>query len=161
MLVMHGVPSCWPKYWPMWREAMQCSIQKLRIALIGMRQREVVFRLGMREAGRIEVEAVLIRLRPVDPRAEMFRLQFVAIDLAPAGFRIHRVQIQAMLARQQAVHLIEIAAQLIGRARLAGIVARGRDAAAEAAVEILEAAHIVALPAVQADAARSLSVCSA
>ena len=57
----------------------------------------------------------------------------------------------------QTVGLVEIAAKLFRGARLAGIVASGHDAAAKAAFGILKAAHIIALPAVQADSDRAES----
>ena len=56
-----------------------------------------------------------------------------------------------MLARDQAVRLVEVLAQLLGGARLAGVVAGGRQPAAQRTAACLEAAHVIALPAVQAD----------
>ena len=54
-----------------------------------------------------------------------------------------------MPARDQAVGLVEIAAQLISRAGLAGVVARGGDSTRQLAAG-LEASDVIALPAVQA-----------
>ena len=116
---------------------------------VGVRQRKAAVGLGMREQRRVEVQAVFVRRGPTDPVRKVLRAQLMAIDLAAMGFGVHGVQAQAMRTGDQAVHFIEIAAQFIGCARLAGVVARGRDTAAKAAIEILEAAHIVALPAVQ------------
>ena len=60
------------------------------------------------------------------------------------------MQVQAMLAGQKRENLVQILPQLRQRARLAGIVARGLDAAAsEARFGIFKTADIVALPAME------------
>ena len=56
-----------------------------------------------------------------------------------------------MLARNEAIGQVEVAAQLGGVARLARIVPGGRDAARQCGVRRFEAGHVVALPAVQAE----------
>ena len=151
MLVTHGVPSSLAEVLADLARGDAVLDPEVADAGVGLRQGEAARRLRMREAGRVEVQAVLVGLGPIDPVREMLRAQLVAIDLAAAGFGVHGVQVQAMLARDQAVDLVEIAAQLVGGARLAGIVARGRDAAAQLAADVLEAAHVIALPAVQAE----------
>ena len=119
MLVMHGVPVRAEELADLARGDAVLD-PEVADRLVGMRQREVSVRFGMREAGRVEVEAVLLPSAQLTQFAEMFRAQFVAIDFAPVGLRIHRVQIQAMFPRQQAIHLVEIAAQVIGVRALPG-----------------------------------------
>ena len=77
--------------------------------------------------------------------------QGVPLDRHTAGFGIDRVQVQAMAARDQAVCHVQVAAQLVGGARFARIVARGGDTPAQLGVGGLETAHVIALPAVQAE----------
>src|SRR5262249_52590155 len=59
------------------------------------------------------------------------------------------VQVDAVPAGDQVQRLVQVGAQLVGVARLAGVVAGGLDAAAGQADVVLEAPDVVALPAVQ------------
>ncbi len=118
---------------------------------VGAGQGEAVLRERVREAGRVEVHAAPGRLRPVDPAGEVLGAELVALDLLAARLGVDRVQVQAVRAGDERVGLVEVRAQLVGVARLARIVARGRDPAGELAAGVLEAADVVALPAVQAD----------
>ena len=80
----------------------------------------------------------------------MARLDRVALHLF-VGFEVDGVQVQAVRAGQQAVDHVQVAAQLVGVARLAGVVAGGGDPAGQFAAGVLEPADIIALPAVQGD----------
>ena len=84
---------------PMRRQAMPWSIQNVRDRRVGVREREVVGGLGMREVGRVEVEADAERLCPVDPAGEMFGADFVALDVLAAELAVERVEVEAMLSR--------------------------------------------------------------
>jgi hypothetical protein len=61
------------------------------------------------------------------------------------------VQVQSVGPRQQRIYNVEVFAQLIRRARLAGVISRRRDSASQVTAWILEAAYIISLPAMQAD----------
>ena len=50
----------------------------------------------------------------------------VAVDLFSAGLGVHGVQVQPVPAGDQAEGLVQVGAQFVGRARLAGIVAGGQ-----------------------------------
>ena len=65
-----------------------------------MREREIVRRLRMGEAGRVEVEPDPERLRPVDPAGEMLGADRIAIDAPRAELSVERVQVEAMGARE-------------------------------------------------------------
>ena len=82
---------------------------------------------------------------------EMLRLDFVPIYFLPAELAVERVQVQTMFARNQRECLIEIGAEFVGRAGFAGIISGGNNAARKRAAEILKAAHVIALPAMQRD----------
>ena len=56
-----------------------------------------------------------------------------------------------MLAGNERERAVQVGAQFAERARLARIVARDGEAAAEFLAALLEAAHVVALPAVHGD----------
>ena len=97
-------------------------------------QGKAVVGQGMREEGGVKVDAVVVLLGPVDPAGKMLGLELVALDLLAAGLGIDGVQVQPVRAGDQAVGLVQVAAQLVGVARLAGIVAGGGDAAAQLGV---------------------------
>ena len=118
---------------------------------IGAGEREARRGLRVREARRVEVDAVVVGPGPVAPGGEVLGPQLVAVDALAAGLGVHGVQVEAMRAGEQLVDLVEVGAQLVGRARLAGVVSGGRDAARERLARVLEAADVVALPAVQAE----------
>jgi hypothetical protein len=74
--------------------------------------------------------------------------QFITFDSAP-GLGIAGVQIQPMLSRQEAHHLVHVGPQLVGRARFSRICSGRHYAAAGQTVAGLEAPHVIALPAMQ------------
>ena len=119
--------------------------------LSALGKREAVGRLRVREEGRVEIHADLLALGPIDPALEMLRLDLVAIDAAAAELAVEGVQVEAVLAGDQREGLVQVGAKFLGRAGLAGIVARDREAAAEFFARVLEAADVVALPAVERD----------
>src|SRR5207247_4235268 len=86
---------------------------------------------------------------PDEPGGEVFGAEPIALDGPAAGLGVDGVQIDTMFTWQEAQSLVEISAQLLGVAGLAGIVAGGLDAATGQALVVLEAADVVALPAVQ------------
>ena len=140
------------------RQAIPWSIQNRRIALIGVGQGVAVGRQGVGEIGRVEVHADPPGLRPVDPVLEVLGLERVALDLPAAGLGIAGVEVQAMRAGQERQRLVQIGSELVGRAGLAGIMAGDRQAAPELLARILEAADVVALPAMERDRDRSTAV---
>ena len=116
----------------------------------GKRQRVA---LGVGEEGGVEVAAQAPRLAEVHPLLKMLRLEPVAVrPLALVEDRVAGVQVQLRPAGDEGQHLVEVGHQLLGRAGAAGVVAGGLDAAGQRRVGIgVEAAHIVALPAVEGD----------
>ena len=76
----------------------------------------------------------------------MFRRDLVPLDFLAAGFQVNGVQAEAVLAGDETERLGGVGAEFVGRARPAGIIARGHDAAGKFAAP-LEAGHVVALPA--------------
>jgi hypothetical protein len=124
---------------------------ELADVFVRVRQREAVGRLGMREAGGVEIQADADFLGPVNPVLEMLRLDFVAVHFLAAELAVERVQVEAVLAGNERQRLLGVGAQFVRRAGLAGIIAGGDEAAAERAAEIFKAAHVVALPAMEGD----------
>src|SRR5688572_215568 len=112
-------------------------------------EREAAGRLRMREERAVEIEAHLATVGPVDPGGKMFRDQFIALDRSSARLRIDRVQVQPVAAGNQTQCLVQVCPQLLGIAGFAGIIACGLDAAIAESAGALEAAHVVALPAVE------------
>ena len=101
----------------------------------------------MRKAGRIESPG---RCRFASPRQSSsgnVRRDFVAVHLFAAEFAVERVQVQAMFAGNQGKGLLQIGAEFLRGAGLAGIIAGGDEPAAQRAAEIFKTAHVVALPA--------------
>ena len=94
--------------------------------LVGMREREIVGGLRMREQRRVEVQADPERLRPVDPAGEMLRADRVAVDAPCAELAVEGVQVEAMRAGNQRQGLRRVAAELVRRARLARDSCRSR-----------------------------------
>ena len=79
-------------------------------------------------------------------------LRFDGVSFDPSsGFKVNGVQVEAMVARDEVISLVQVLPQFSGRSGLAGIITRGHDAATEAALRIFKAAYIVPLPAVKAD----------
>src|SRR5262249_9506517 len=118
-------------------------------ALVATAQGEAVRCLRVREEGAVEVEPEPPRPRPVDPAGEVLGSESVALDRPAARLGVDGVQVEAVPAGDQAQGFFQVAAQLVGVARLAGVVAGRLDAAAGQAEVVLEAADVVALPAVQ------------
>ena len=83
-LVTVGEPSALPIAAPISRLAWQCSIQNWRMPLSGCDSVKPLGRLGMREAGRVEIQSDAERLGPVDPVLEMARFDFVAVHFLAA-----------------------------------------------------------------------------
>ncbi len=121
---------------------------KLANGRVAVREGEAIGGQGVREAGGVEIEAVTARPGPIHPAGEVTRLDGVALDFG-IGFEINGVQIQAVRAGQQAVNHVQVAAQFIGVAGFAGVVASGGNAAGQFAAGVLKAAYVIALPAVQ------------
>ena len=63
-------------------------------------------------------------------RLEMGRLDLVPLDRPAAGLQVDGVQVEAVLAGDQAIGRLGVGAEFVGRAGLAGIVAGGQHAAA-------------------------------
>ena len=122
---------------------------ELADGLVGVRERGVVGGLRVREIRRVEVQADAERLGPVDPAREVLGPDLVAIDLRAAELAVEGVEVEAVAARDERERLVGVGAQFVRRAGGSRVVAGGREAAAEFAAELLEAAHVVALPAVQ------------
>ena len=118
---------------------------------IAMGQGEAAGRQGMGEISGIEIHADAQPAGPVDPALEMGRLDLVAIDRPAAGVQIDGVQVEAMLAGDEAVGRLGVGAELVGGAGPAGVVAGGQDAAAGESAGPFEPAHVVPLPAVHGD----------
>ena len=103
---------------------------KLADAFILMGKREPICGFGMREAGRVEIDPVVVRLRPILPTRKVARLDFVAFHFL-IGFEIDGMEVQAVRAGQQAVDQVKVAAQFIRVAGFAGIISRCGNAAAQ------------------------------
>ena len=114
-----------------------------------MGQRHAVGRLGMREVRGVEIHPQSLFLAPVDPALEMLGAQFIPIDPLAARLGVTGVQVEAVLAGNQRKGLDRVAAQLVGRAGLAEVVARNRQSAAQLLAGVFESTHVVALPTVQ------------
>ncbi len=81
----------------------------------------------------------------------MLRADRIAIDATRAEFSVERVQVEAMRAGNQRQGLGRVAPELVGRARLAGIVARRGNPSAELTIRVFETRDIVSLPAMERD----------
>jgi hypothetical protein len=81
----------------------------------------------------------------------MLRADRIAIDAMRAEFSVERVQVEAMRAGNQRQGLGRVEPELVGRARLAGIVARRGNPSAELTIRVFEARYIVSLPAMERD----------
>ena len=119
---------------------------------IGGRERKLVVHLGMTEDGGVEIDAISVLFGPFDPGFEVGVRDLVAID--PGVFvgedGIRGVQCDALRAGHHAHRFFEVGFQLFEVARTARVVAGGLDAARKAAF-LVEAEHIIALPAVNRD----------
>ena len=105
----------------------------------------------MAEQGGVEVDAKAILLCPGYPGLEVLVLELVTIN--PGVFfgedSVACVQVDALLARDQACCLLEVCHELFGGSCAARIVARGHDATGSCVVvALVEADNVIALPAV-------------
>ena len=117
---------------------------------IGVRQGETVIGQRMGKASGIEIDAVVVGFGPFQPTLKVFGTDFIAFDFM-VGFQIDGVKIEPVMSGQQAVDEVQVLAKFIGCASFAGIIAGDRDAAGEFCIRILESAHVIALPAMEAD----------
>ncbi len=124
---------------------------KLTHTLVRVGERQTVGGEGMGEIRRIEVQPETVRARPIDPALELRDRVFVASDGLAAEVGVAGMQIDAVRAGNQGKRFFQVAAQFVERARLAGVVAGDGEAAAEFGAGFLEAAHVVALPAMHRD----------
>ena len=106
----------------------------------------------MAEDGGVEIDAVAVRLRPRDPGLEVLVLDGIAVDpgVLVGEDGVGGVQVDALGTGHEGHGGLEIGGQLFEGAGAAGVVARGLDAAGEAPF-LVEAEHVVALPAVHRD----------
>ena len=103
----------------------------------------------MRKERRVEVDSHFARLTPVRPALEVVVGDFVAVYFLSAEFAVYGVQVYARFTGDILAGFVDVGAELVGVARLAGEVARRLDSAAsERCVGRFESAHVVALPAV-------------
>jgi len=78
-------------------------------------------------------------------------LDLVALDVLAPRFGVAGVEVEPMRAGDHCQGVVQVGAQLVGRARLARVIARHRQPAANLFAGVLETADIVTLPAVQRD----------
>ena len=76
-------------------------------------------------------------------------LHLIAVDELAAELTVDFVEVQAVPAGDERLGFEDVGAQFLDVAGLAGVVARGLDAAREVAALVLEARHVVRLPAVE------------
>jgi hypothetical protein len=120
------------------RQATACRIQKLRVALSRCERVKL-------SAARGCEKVVGLKSRPMSSDFAQ------SIHPLAAELAVERVQVEAVASRNQRKRHRGVGAQLIGRARLARVVAGRRQPSAEALAETLEAADVIPLPAVQRD----------
>src|SRR6476659_2049287 len=120
--------------------------------IVAAGQREAALGLRVREKGRIEIESHAAGFGPIDPAGKVFGPALIALDLLSPIVGIDGVQIQPVLAGNQAQRLVQIRTQLVSATRLAGIIARRLNAAAGQPRRALKTPNIITLPAVQRDA---------
>ena len=102
----------------------------------------------MREEGGIKVYPHAAFLCEPYPLFKVARLYLVAVgELAVFEYGVARVKIELLSAGHEACGEVEVLHQLLGRARLAGVVAGGLYSAGERLFRV-EARNVVALPAV-------------
>ena len=76
-------------------------------------------------------------------------VDLVAVHLFAAEFGVAGVQVEAVSAGNEGKGLLQIGAQLVRRAGLAGIIAGGDQPAAQRRAEIFKPADVIALPAME------------
>ena len=120
--------------------------------LVGAGQRQRVA-LGMTEKGRVEVRTKAVRLAELHPPGKVAGFQLVPVrPVAVLKDGVAGVQVDFLGARAELQHFINVGHQLFRRAGAAGVVAGGLDAAGQRLAGVgIKAAHVIPLPAVQAD----------
>ncbi len=112
---------------------------------------EAVGSFGVSEAGGVEVDAHFVGLGPVDPVFEVGGFDLVAVDFFSGEFAVEGVEVEAVFTGDEGEGFVEVGAEFVGCACFAGVVAGDGDAAGEGLGSGLEAAYIIALPAVEGD----------
>ena len=106
----------------------------------------------MGEAGGVEIDLQVPAAGPFGPAPEVLGLDGVAVDGLAAEFAVHGVEIDPVAPRDEGEGLLEVGPELVDRPGPARIAARDLQAAAvEARARALEAADVVALPAVDGE----------
>ena len=96
---------------------------KLADALVAMGEREPVVRVGVREKSGVKIKAKLLLFCPVDPALEVVWFQCTTLDCFSAGLGVGRMQIEAVIARDERECLGGIGSQFVGGSGFAGVVA--------------------------------------
>ena len=84
---------------PILRQAIPCSIQKSRMALVGVAQRETVGGLWVGKIGWVKIHPMQFFLGPIDPALKVFGFNCVTVNISAAVVEIAGVQVQAMICR--------------------------------------------------------------
>jgi len=106
--------------------------------------------LGVGEAGAVEVELQALFLGPLNPALEVLDFHLVAVNELASEVAIDLVEVQAVVAGEQALGEADVGSHFLDVAGASGVVARCLYASAEGFVA-LETHHVVSLPAMQAD----------
>ena len=104
----------------------------------------------MRERCGVEVELDAVFKAPLYPALEVFGRYLVAVNESAAEVAVYFVEVEAVLAGNQAHGIQNVGAELVDIAGLAGVVAVYLNAACEAAALVFKAGNVVGLPAVHA-----------
>src|SRR6478672_5995667 len=123
---------------------------ELTRALVGMGE-GVAGREWMRKKRRIEIEADAQPLGPIDPAAEMLRIDGITRHALATEVAVGGVQVEAVRAGDQRQRFSRILPEFVSGSSLAGIVPRRRKTAADLRRRRLEPTHIVSLPAMNGD----------
>ena len=84
--------------------------------------------LGMRETGAVEVEFGVVLLSPVDPTLEVGDVDLITVNDLPFEVAINLVEIQTVVARNEALCLQDVGTQLVDVTSLTRIVTCTLDA---------------------------------
>ncbi len=107
--------------------------------------------LGVGEKRGIEIQSHAALTGPINPILEVRRRQFVAFDAPPGGLGVNGVQVQPMLAGNEAKSLFQVGPQLIRVSGPAGMASGDRQASSQFGAGVFETAHVVALPTMDGD----------
>ncbi len=123
---------------------------KLADGGVGVRQGETVSRIRMAEAGRVEIDAPVFLLRPINPRRKIIGGQLVAFGLRIPVRYVTGVEIDTQGTRNQTSNEIQVFPKLFGGSGFAGVIP-GRQATATrpGVCGFFESPHIISLPAMQ------------